>query len=231
MTKIPIPPTPNRKDYTEDETYKAQARANKSDIFKVEDPFALFADWMAEAREQEINDSNAMSLATVDADGYPDVRIVLLKSFDEHGFVFYSNANSTKGHQLAGQERAALCLHWKSLRRQVRVRGEVTPVSEAESDVYFASRAREARLGAWASQQSDILESREQFEAELKQIEKKYEGMAVPRPPHWQGWRIKPQKIEFWRDQPFRLHDRLVFTNKCENDAGNDRWTKQRLYP
>lgn len=227
MTKSPIPPTPNRKDYTENEVYKAQAHANTSDIFSTKDPFALFADWMAEAREKEPNDSNAMSLATVDPDGYPDVRIVLLKSFDEFGFVFYSNANSAKGQQLAAQKKAALCLHWKSLRRQVRVRGEVLQVTEAESDAYFASRAREARLGAWASQQSDELESHKQFEAEYKEIEEKYEGRDVPRPPHWQGWRVTPQKIEFWRDRPFRLHDRLVFTVLDENDG----WTRQRLYP
>lgn len=227
MTKSPIPPTPNRKDYTENEDYKAQARANEIDIFSNDDPLALFTDWMAEARAKELNDSNAMSLATVDADGHPDVRIVLLKSFDEQGFVFYSNANSAKGQQLKATENAALCLHWKSLRRQVRVRGKVSPVSDSESDAYFASRAREARLGAWASQQSDELASREQFETELKQIEKKYADKDVPRPPHWRGWRVVPQRIEFWRDRPFRLHDRLVFTKVSENNG----WTKQRLYP
>lgn len=231
MTKSPIPPTPDRKDYTEDESYKAQARANESDIFSINDPFALFTEWMAEAREKELNDSNAMSLATVDADGHPDVRIVLLKSFDEHGFVFFSNAKSIKGQQLAGCENAALCLHWKSLRRQIRVQGQASPVTKAESDAYFASRAREARLGAWASQQSEELGSREQFEAELKQIEEKFQGVDVPRPPHWQGWRVRPKKIEFWRDRPFRLHDRLVFTKYSKNEYQNDRWTKQRLYP
>ena len=227
MTKSPIPPTPNRKDYTENETYRAQARANETDIFSRENPFELFGEWMAEAREKELNDSNAMSLATVDADGHPDVRIVLLKSFDENGFVFYSNANSSKGQQLSANAHAALCLHWKSLRRQVRVRGAVSPVSDAESDAYFASRAREARLGAWASQQSDQLASREQFEDELKQIEKKYDGMDVPRPPHWRGWRVAPERLEFWRDRPFRLHDRLIFSNFDKNNG----WTKQRLYP
>jgi len=227
MTKSPIPPSPNRKDYTEDETYQAQARANEGDIFALNDPFELFGDWMADARAQEINDSNSMSLATVDADGNPDVRIVLLKSFDEAGFVFYSNANSAKGQQLAVCGRAALCLHWKSLRRQVRIRGGVEEVTEAESDAYFASRARGARLGAWASQQSDELASREQFEKELKRIENKYEGRDVPRPQHWMGWRVIPDRIEFWRDRPFRLHDRLAFSR---NDK-NHRWTKHRLYP
>lgn len=231
MTKSPIPPTPNRKDYTQNETYQAQARANATDIFAFKDPLALFAEWMAEARAQELNDSNAMSLATVDADGNPDVRIVLLKSFDERGFVFYSNAHSAKGQQLAAHSKAALCLHWKSLRRQIRVRGAVVPVTDAESDAYFASRAREARLGAWASQQSDELTSREQFEAELKQIEDKYDGRDVPRPPQWRGWRVQPERIEFWRDRPFRLHDRLVFIKGSCDGGKNDGWTKQRLYP
>ena len=231
MAKASIPPSPSRKDYTENEIYKAQARANATDIFSADDPIQLFGQWMGEARESESNDSNAMSLATIDADGFPDVRIVLLKSFDAQGFVFYSNAKSAKGQQLAAHQKAALCLHWKSMRRQVRVQGEVSVVSEAESDAYFASRAREARLGAWASQQSDELSSREQFEAELKQIEEIYEGKEVPRPPHWQGWRVTPQKIEFWRDRPFRLHDRLVFKKESQNEGQNDRWTKLRLYP
>ena len=227
MTKSVIPPSPNRKDYTENDVYRAQAKANEADIFSQSNPFELFTDWMADARDQEVNDSNAMSLATVDSDGNPDVRIVLLKSFDEKGFVFYSNANSAKGQQLASRQTAALCLHRKSLRRQVRVRGIVEQVTEAESDTYFASRARGARLGAWASQQSEELQSREQFEDELKAIEQKYDGQDVPRPPHWKGWRIVPLRIEFWRDRPFRLHDRLVFSR----DRKNDEWTKQRLYP
>jgi len=227
MTKTPIPPTPTRKDYTENETYKAQAAANAVDIFSVENPFDLFGSWMADAREKELSDSNAMSLATVDADGLPDVRIVLLKSFGENGFVFYSNAKSAKGTQLRSNEHAALCLHWKTLRRQVRVRGEVSSVTENESDEYFASRAREAQIGAWASQQSSELESREKFEDEIRGIEKRFEGNDVARPPHWQGWRVKPAHIEFWRDRPFRLHDRLVFDWDDENEC----WTKHRLYP
>lgn len=227
MTKTPIPPSPNRKDYTENEEYQAQARANETDIFAIDDPFVLFTDWMKDAREKEPNDSNAMSLATVDANGDPDVRIVLLKNFGPEGFVFYSNANSAKGRQLAVNEKAALCLHWKSLRRQVRIRGPVSPVTNDEANAYFASRARQARLGAWASQQSDELGSREQFEAEIKKCEKQYQGKDVPRPPHWSGWRVTPQSIEFWRDRPFRLHDRLVFSNYRENHG----WTKQRLYP
>jgi pyridoxamine 5'-phosphate oxidase len=227
MSKIPIPPTPTRKDYTENEQYRAQSEANSTDIFSTNDPIDLFTNWMTDARETEPNDSNAMSLATVDADGIPDVRIVLLKSFDENGFVFFTNANSHKGDQLKSNQTAALCLHWKSLRRQVRIRGQVEIVTEKESDDYFASRARQAQLGAWASQQSSVLGSREQFEAEFREVEAKYEGEDVPRPPHWHGWRVKPTYLEFWRDRPFRLHDRLVF----KRTSKNENWTKQRLYP
>ena len=227
MTDKHIPATPTRKDYTENATYKAQAEANATDIFSIKDPFALVSSWMAEAREKEINDSNAMSLATVDGDGLPDVRIVLLKSFDTNGFVFFSNAKSNKGQQLNANSTAALCLHWKSLRRQVRVRGSVLSVTQKESNDYFASRAREAQIGAWASQQSSELGTRMQFETEIKEIANKYDGKSVPRPPHWQGWRVTPSAIEFWRDRPFRLHDRLVFTR----DVTKDNWTKHRLYP
>lgn len=231
MSKPDIPASPSRKDYTENEAYKAQAEANKTDIFSRSDPIDLFAEWMREARAEELNDSNAMSLATVDADGAPDVRIVLLKSFDANGFVFYSNAKSTKGSQLNKVEHAALCLHWKSLRRQVRVRGAISIVSPAESDAYFASRAREARIGAWTSQQSEELHSRERFEDEYKAFEAKFADGEVPRPPHWQGWRVHPNKIEFWRDRPFRLHDRLVFEKPSGGVNANEEWTKKRLYP
>ncbi len=225
MSKKVIPPSPSRRDYTERSDYAAQAEANSAPIFNRDDPITLFTEWMAEAREKELNDSNAMSLATVDDEGLPDVRMVLLKGVDERGFVFYSNAESAKGVQVTAQPKAALCFHWKSLRRQVRVRGALEPVSEEEADAYFASRARGSQIGAWASDQSRDLESRGLFETRIKEIETKYEGQDIPRPPHWHGWRIMPQKIEFWRDRPFRLHDRLLFTG---SDKG---WTSSRLYP
>ncbi len=226
MTNSVIPPTPSRKDYTEDDAYQKQAQGNAEPIFHRDDPFALFGEWMADARRLEVNDSNAMSLATVDKNGLPDVRIVLLKSFDQAGFVFYTNNQSTKGQQLLHSKTAALCFHWKSLRRQVRIRGSVEAVSDAESDAYFASRARGSQIGAIASDQSRPLESREFFEARISDIKKQYsEGEDIPRPEHWGGWRVKPTAIEFWRDRPFRLHDRLVFSKQ-----GAD-WHKQRLFP
>ncbi len=226
MSKSVIPPSPNRADYTQDKLYKIQAEKNAEPMFDRDDPFALFGEWMAEARHLEMNDSNAMSLATIDASGNPDVRIVLLKSFDANGFVFYSNCESAKGQQLSQNPVAALCFHWKSLRRQVRVRGDIEKVSEAEADAYFASRARGSQIGAWASDQSRPLESRAAFETRLEATEQKYKSNAkLPRPPHWGGWRVRPNSIEFWRDRPFRLHDRLVFRGK----AG--KWTTERLFP
>ena len=226
MSKSVIPPTPSRADYTQDELYKIQAERNAQPMFDREDPITLFGEWMAEARHLEMNDSNAMSLATIDSGGIPDVRIVLLKSFDPKGFVFYSNAESAKGSQLSDNPVAALCFHWKSLRGQVRVRGEIEKVSAAEADAYFASRARGSQIGAWASDQSRPLESRDVFEARLKATEREYgQDDPIPRPPHWGGWRVKPDTIEFWRDRPYRLHDRLVFRGK----AG--KWTTERLFP
>lgn len=223
----PIPASPSRKDYTQDAAYQVQAERNAAPIFDRKDPFALFTEWMEEARLHELNDSNAMSLATLGEDGVPDVRMVLLKSFDADGFVFYTNFNSAKGRQLKAHPAAALCFHWKSLRRQVRIRGTANPVTDAEADAYFYSRARGSQIGAVASDQSASLESRALFEARLAKLEQDFDGKDIPRPAHWSGWRLAPHVIEFWRDRPFRLHDRLVFT-RGETQA---EWDKERLYP
>ena len=198
-----------------------------SDFTEAGDPFGLFAAWLLEAEKSEPNDPNAMALATVDADGLPDVRMVLLKDFDEDGFVFYTNYESAKGRELIAQPKAALLFHWKSLRRQVRVRGPVEQVSAAEADAYFATRPRHSRLGAWASQQSRPLESRFALEKAVALVAARYPLGEVPRPPHWSGFRIRPQQIEFWKDGAFRLHDRVLFSRAA--DAGG--WQSQRLYP
>jgi pyridoxamine 5'-phosphate oxidase len=191
-----------------------------------EDPFAAFASWMEAAQASEPNDANAVALATVDADGTPDVRMVLLKGVDTGGFVFYTNAQSAKGEQLSANQRAALVAHWKSLRRQVRARGLVEGVAEAEADAYFATRSRESQLGAWASEQSRPLESRQALEERVARYAAQHAG-AVPRPPHWSGFRIKPLSIEFWSDRPARLHDRIVF----QRSRLDQPWRRQRLYP
>lgn len=191
------------------------------------DPFALFADWFKDAEKSEPNDPNAMALATVDEEGLPNVRMVLLKGFDEHGFVFYTNYESQKGQEILATMKAALCFHWKSLHRQVRVRGLVSEVSKAEADAYFASRPRDSRIGAWASQQSRPLETRFALETAVAMTAAKYAIGEVPRPPHWSGFRIMPLSIEFWHDRPFRLHDRVVFRRAKESAA----WSKARLYP
>lgn len=192
---------------------------------KSQDPLALFAAWMAEAEAQEPNDPNAMSLATADETGIPNVRMVLLKDYDADGFVFYTNTLSRKGRELTANPKAALCFHWKSLRRSVRVQGLVAPVTDAEADAYFASRPRDSRIGAWASLQSQPLESRFALEKAVARAATQYAIGEVPRPPHWSGYRIKPQRIEFWQDRPFRLHERLVFL------ADADAWRTERLYP
>jgi len=199
-----------------------------SDFTEAGDPFGLFAAWLLEAENSEPNDPNAMALATVDEDGLPDVRMVLLKDFDEDGFVFYTNCESAKGRELIGQPKAALLFHWKSLRRQVRVRGPVEQVSAAEADAYFATRPRHSRLGAWASQQSRPLESRFALEKAVALVAARYPIGEVPRPPHWSGFRIRPHQIEFWKDGAFRLHDRVLFSREA---ADADAWQRQRLYP
>ena len=219
-----IPPSPTREEYAEQ--YAAALAANSDEtIFDRSEPLGLFLDWLGDAKGTEPNDANAMALSTVDADGAPDSRMVLLKDVDARGFTFYSNRESAKGLDLDLQPRAALLFHWKSLRRQVRVRGAVEPVTQAEADAYFASRARESRIGAWASDQSRPLDSRSQLEAAVARETARFEGEEVPRPDRWTGWRLIPDSIEFWRDRPFRLHDRLRF-----NRAG-DSWTTSRLWP
>lgn len=201
--------------------------AAAADFFAFDDPFALFDLWMADASAAEPNDPNAMAVATVDDTGLPDVRIILLKGVDERGFVFFTNFESAKGRELGATPKAALCFHWKSIRRQVRVRGPVAPVSAAEADEYFATRPRDSQIGAWASRQSRPLDSRAKFEAEIAEMAKRYDGGDVPRPPHWSGYRVTPLQVEFWHDRPFRLHDRLRFTRASEGAA----WSKTRLYP
>lgn len=196
-------------------------------LFAENEPFQLFERWFKEAKEKEPRDPNAMALSTVDAQGFPDVRMVLLKAADRQGFVFFTNAESAKGRQLEANARAAIVLYWKSLNRQIRVRGIIEHVSDAEADAYFQSRDRGARLGAWASEQSRPLPDRLALEKRIAEFALKYGVGEVPRPPHWRGYRLKPLAIEFWRDRPFRLHDRLVFT-RAEPGA---EWSKNRLYP
>ena len=189
------------------------------------DPFAIFEVWYAEARASEINDANAMALATVDADGRPSVRMVLLKGNDSRGFVFYTNFESRKAGDIAGNSHVALLLHWKSLRRQIRIEGPAAQVPDADADAYFASRTRESQLGAWASDQSRPLDRRETFEARYGAMVARFEGQNVPRPPHWSGFRVAPEQIEFWQDRPHRLHERRLFTRN------GTRWTEGLLYP
>ena len=222
MTQSVIPPSPSREDYA------AQLEANADEtIFERNEPIALFVEWLEAARASEPNDPNAMALATVDADGHPDVRMVLLKDVDAWGFTFFSNQESAKGEQLWANPSAALLFHWKSLRRQVRVRGAVEPVSFEEADAYFASRARESRIGAWVSDQSRPLADRATLEARVAEQTARFGGQEVPRPDRWTGWRVKPVQIEFWRDRPFRLHDRLRFDRTAQDQS----WSRSRLWP
>jgi pyridoxamine 5'-phosphate oxidase len=196
------------------------------DFTAADEPLRLFAQWLEEATQSEA-EANAMAVATVDADGVPDVRMVLLKGFDERGAVFYTNMDSVKGRQLGVNARAALLFHWKSKRRQVRLRGPVERVSDAEADAYFGSRARLAKIGAWASKQSSPLESRLAFEKAIALYTAKFAIGSVPRPPNWSGYRVVPKTIEFWEDRPFRLHERVEFRRQQLAGA----WSKTRLYP
>lgn len=215
-----IPASPS-----EDEYVRQVTQAEPPPLLAEDDPFALFGEWLKEASAREPNDPNAMALATADDSGAPDVRMVLLKDVDADGFVFYTNLESAKGRQLAANPQAALLFHWKSLRRQVRVRGTIAPVSAAEADAYFATRARPAQIGAWASAQSRTLPDRLALEKKIAEVGLRFGLGKVARPPHWSGFRLTPQAIEFWRDRPFRLHERLVFHRA---DGG---WTTERLYP
>ena len=195
-----------------------------------QDPYVIFDSWFKEARESELNDGNAMALATADANGHPSVRMVLLKGHGpdadgKGGFIFYTNLESRKGGELAANPHVALLFHWKSLRRQIRIEGPITQVSDATADAYFASRARDSQLGAWASDQSRPLDSRATFEARFAEVKARFEGRDVPRPPHWTGNIVSPTRIEFWQDREFRLHERWVF----ERDG--DGWRTQMLYP
>jgi len=220
MSKILIPASPSEQDYQ-------AALSDTPPLPDRADPIALFGEWMQAAKASEPNDPNATALATVDADGLPDLRMVLLKDLDPRGFTFYTNSQSAKGLELAGNPKAALLFHWKSLRRQVRVRGPVEVVSAAESDAYFASRARSSQIGCWASDQSRVLPDRLALAKRVAEYGLKFGLGAVPRPPHWFGYRVLPLSIEFWRDGAFRLHERLVFSRA----AIGDDWTTARLYP
>ena len=219
-----IPRSPSAQAYAVD--------ADQGDVFTSDDPFRLFAAWLTHAKPTEPNDANAMSLATVDANGAPDVRIVLLKDVNDEGFSFYSNQDSAKGRQLSVSNRAALCFHWKTIRRQVRIRGEISEVSSEQADAYFATRARGAQIGAHASAQSAVMEAPSApdaptpLEQAIDTFEKKYPG-DVPRPAHWTGWRVLPLEIEFWVNRPYRLHDRLIF----RRDGPDKDWSMARLFP
>ena len=202
-------------------------RLTSGDFTQADEPFALFASWFEEAKASEPNDPNAMALSTVDAEGMPDSRMVLLNGRDGDDFVFYTNTQSQKGEELLGQPKAAALFHWKSLRRQIRIRGPVSVVSDEMADAYFKSRPRDSRIGAWASQQSRPLESRFALEKAVAKYAARYAIGEVPRPPHWTGFRITPVYIEFWKDGAFRLHDRIVFRRQAPGES----WTKTRLYP
>lgn len=219
MSSSILPPTPSAAEYA--------ASGDRPLIPEASDPFVLFEAWMADARAAEASDANAMSLATVDAEGRPDVRIVLLKGLEGGGFTFFTNLESAKGVQLAAQPQAALCFHWKSVRRQVRIRGSITRVTDAEADAYFATRAAQSRISAIASDQSRPMASRAAYEQRVAEVSTIYgDGPDIPRPDFWGGFCLTPLEIEFWQDQAFRMHDRLKFYRKAE--AG---WATVRLYP
>lgn len=212
-----IPPSPSAEAYKADE--------DQGEVFTREEPLALFAEWLDLAKKKEPNDANAMALATVDADGLPNVRMVLLKDIDAAGLTFFTNIESAKGRELAANPKAALCFHWKSIRRSVRFRGPVAPVAPEEADAYFATRARGSQLGAWASEQSRPMEGRFALEKAVARETARFGLGKIARPDHWSGFRLSPVEIEFWVNRPFRLHDRLQFRRKGEG------WTTQRLYP
>ena len=212
---------------TDTTSIKTSTPLTSGDFTAAEEPFALFGEWFTEACKAEPNDPNAMALATVDADGLPDVRMVLMKGYDADGFVFYSHIASQKGRELAANPKAALLFHWKSLRRQVRIRGNVSPVTDEEADAYFATRPKQAQIGAWASKQSQPLESRFALEKAVAAVTAKYPIGEIPRPPYWSGFRLTPLEMEFWHDRPFRLHERVVFRRPSPGEA----WRKERLYP
>lgn len=221
MNKTAIPPTPTEAEYSK--------RAERPDhkMFTVDDPISYFGQWLGDAGKTEPNDPNAMTLSTVDTTGMPDSRVVLLKGYDDLGFVFYTNETSDKGEQLIASGKAALCFHWKTQKRQVRVRGPVAAIKKPESDSYFAERARGSQIGAWASDQSTVIQSRSQLEVAVEESETRFEGRPIVRPPHWYGWRVKPLFIEFWEDGAYRLHDRRRF-HRARTGA---RWKSERLCP
>lgn len=220
-----IPASPSADEHKQ----SAPADAGDEGLYAHDDPFALFGDWFAMAREHEPRDPHAMVISTVDSDGMPDSRTVLLKDFDAKGFVFYTNTQSAKGAQLSANGKAALCFYWRSTVRQVRVRGVVEAVSAAEADAYFATRAKDSQIGAWASDQSRALalDSRAELEDKIAALETQYADEHPPRPPHWSGYRVVPLVMEFWRERPFRLHDRLQFSRETPGGV----WGKSRLYP
>ncbi len=221
-----IPPSPNIADYTQDPLYKKQIQAHETDLFSHTDPFALFSSWLENARAQELNDANAMALASLDENQCPDIRIVLLKSFNTKGFIFYTNANSAKATHITTHNKAALNFHWKSLRRQVRIRGTISKTASQDANAYFARRTRNAQLSAWASDQSSPMPHPQALQNNIKIYEEKFANQDIPRPPYWHGFLLSPTYFEFWREKPFRQHERLIFT---QND--NNAWKSCQLYP